>query len=204
MNEAVKGIESVHTQSTAIKQDMDALGKQAENIGQIMGVIADIADQTNLLALNAAIEAARAGDAGRGFAVVADEVRKLAEKTMTATQEVGQAITGIQQGTKKNIHNVEQVAASIEVATSLSVRSGESLKQILEFVHMVNDQVQSIATASEQQSAASEEINHSVEQVANISAETAQAMEQAASAVTELAQQSQALQRLITEMKSQG
>ena len=204
VNEAVKGIESVHTQSTAIKQDMDALGKQAENIGQIMGVIADIADQTNLLALNAAIEAARAGDAGRGFAVVADEVRKLAEKTMTATQEVGQAITGIQQGTKKNIHNVEQVAASIEVATSLSVRSGESLKQILEFVHMVNDQVQSIATASEQQSAASEEINHSVEQVANISAETAQAMEQAASAVTELAQQSQALQRLIEEMKSQG
>ena len=183
---------------------MDALGKQAENIGQIMGVIADIADQTNLLALNAAIEAARAGDAGRGFAVVADEVRKLAEKTMTATQEVGQAITGIQQGTRKNILNVEQVAASIEVATSLSVRSGESLKQILEFVHMVNDQVQSIATASEQQSAASEEINHSVEQVANISAETAQAMEQAASAVTELAQQSQALQRLIEEMKSQG
>ena len=204
VNEAVKGIESVHTQSTAIKHDMDALGKQAENIGQIMGVIADIADQTNLLALNAAIEAARAGDAGRGFAVVADEVRKLAEKTMTATQEVGQAITGIQQGTRKNIHNVEQVAASIEVATSLSVRSGESLKQILEFVHMVNDQVQSIATASEQQSAASEEINHSVEQVANISAETAQAMEQAASAVAELAQQSQALQQLIIEMKSQG
>ena len=204
VNEAVKGIESVHTQSIAIKQDMDALGKQAENIGKIMGVIADIADQTNLLALNAAIEAARAGDAGRGFAVVADEVRKLAEKTMTATQEVGQAITGIQEGTRKNIHNVEQVATSIEEATSLSVRSGESLKRILEFVHMVNDQVQSIATASEQQSAASEEINHSVEQVATISSETAQAMEQAAKAVSELAQQSQALQRLIIEMKSHG
>ncbi len=202
VTDAVKSIEAVHSQSIAIKEDMDALGKQAEGIGQIMGVIADIADQTNLLALNAAIEAARAGDAGRGFAVVADEVRKLAEKTMTATQEVGQAITGIQEGTRKNIHNVEQAGVSIEEAAKLSVQSGESLKQILEFVHMVNDQVQSIATASEQQSAASEEINHSVEQVATISAETAQAMEQASSAVAELAQQSQALQRLIVEMKS--
>ena len=201
VTDAVKSIEAVHAQSIAIKEDMDVLGKQAEGIGQIMGVIADIADQTNLLALNAAIEAARAGDAGRGFAVVADEVRKLAEKTMIATQEVGQAITGIQEGTRKNIHNVEQAGVSIEEAAKLSVQSGESLKQILEFVHMVNDQVQSIATASEQQSAASEEINHSVEQVATISVETAQAMEQASSAVADLAQQSQALQRLIVEMK---
>ena len=204
VNNAVKSIQSVHTQSIAIKEDMDALGKQAEGIGQIMGVIADIADQTNLLALNAAIEAARAGDAGRGFAVVADEVRKLAEKTMTATQEVGQAITGIQQGTRKNINNVEQTGLSIEEAATLSAQSGESLKQILEFVNMVNDQVQSIATASEQQSAASEEINRSVEQVSTISAETAQAMEQSSRAVAELAQQSQALQRLIVEMKNQS
>ena len=204
VNEAVKGINTVHTQSQALKQDMDALGKQAESIGQVMGVIADIADQTNLLALNAAIEAARAGDAGRGFAVVADEVRKLAEKTMTATQEVGQAIKEIQEGTKKNIQNVEHAGESIEAATKLSVQSGESLKNILECVQLVNDQVQSIATASEQQSAASEEINRSVEQVATISSETAQAMEQAASAVAELAQQSQTLQHLIGEMKRQG
>ena len=204
LDDAVKGIESVHTQSIAIKEDMDALGKQAESIGQIMGVIADIADQTNLLALNAAIEAARAGDAGRGFAVVADEVRKLAEKTMSATQEVGQAITGIQAGTRKNIQNVEQVAVTIESATNMSVRSGESLKKILELVHLVNDQVQSIATASEQQSAASEEINQSVEQVATISAQTAQAMEQASGAVADLTQQAQSLQQVIEKMKNQS
>ena len=202
VTDAVNSIDAVHAQSIAIKEDMDALGKQAEGIGQIMSVIADIADQTNLLALNAAIEAARAGDAGRGFAVVADEVRKLAEKTMTATQEVGNAITGIQEGTRKNIHNVEQAGVSIEEAAKLSARSGESLKQILEFVQLVNDQVQSIATATEQQSAASEEINRSVEQVATISTETAQAMEQASSAVADLAQQSQALQKLIVEMKN--
>ena len=204
VTDAVKGIETVRDQSMAIKEDMNALGKQAEGIGQVMNVIADIADQTNLLALNAAIEAARAGDAGRGFAVVADEVRKLAEKTMTATQEVGQAIRDIQEGTRKNIANVDKSAVSIESATNLSVRSGESLQQILTFVEHVNDQVQSIATASEEQSAASEEINQSVEQVATISAETAQAMEQASRAVSDLLEQSQILNKLIAEMKAQG
>ena len=204
VSDAVKGIETVRNQSLAIKEDMNALGKQAEGIGQVMNVIADIADQTNLLALNAAIEAARAGDAGRGFAVVADEVRKLAEKTMSATQEVGQAIRDIQEGTRKNIENVDKSATSIESATTLSVKSGDSLQQILTLVEHVNDQVQSIATASEEQSAASEEINQSVEQVATISAETAQAMEQASRAVSELLEQSQVLQRLISEMKAQG
>ena len=103
----VTGIGNVQTQALGMKQDMARLGQQAEGIGRILNVISDIADQTNLLALNAAIEAARAGDAGRGFAVVADEVRKLAEKTMAATKEVGAAIAGIQEGTKKNLitHN---------------------------------------------------------------------------------------------------
>ena len=201
---AVGSIDSVRDTIAQLKEAMAGLGEKASNIGQVMSVINEVADQTNLLALNAAIEAARAGEAGRGFAVVADEVRKLAEKTMTATQEVGQAIRGIQEGTKKNITNVDKAGVSIAHANELSVRSGESLKQILEYVQQVNEQVQSIATASEEQSAASEEINRSVEQVSTISAETAQAMEQAAKAVADLAQQSQVLQRLIGDMKDQG
>ncbi|MDO9084552.1 MAG: methyl-accepting chemotaxis protein, partial [Humidesulfovibrio sp.] len=93
----VSNINQINTRAEALKVDMGELGKQAQGIGQIMNVISDIADQTNLLALNAAIEAARAGDAGRGFAVVADEVRKLAEKTMTATNEVGAYIKAVQE-----------------------------------------------------------------------------------------------------------
>jgi methyl-accepting chemotaxis protein len=200
----VTDIVEVQKQSQALKQDMEGLGKQAEGIGHIMNVISDIADQTNLLALNAAIEAARAGDAGRGFAVVADEVRKLAEKTMTATKEVGEAIRGIQDGTRKNISNVDHSAKTIEDATTLANQSWDALKGIVSLVDQASDQVRSIATASEQQSSASEEINRSIEQVTGISNETAQAMGQASHAVNELARQTQVLQNLIEELKAEG
>jgi methyl-accepting chemotaxis protein len=202
VTEVVKEIAEVQNQAGEMKSDMTILGKQAEGIGQILNVISDIADQTNLLALNAAIEAARAGDAGRGFAVVADEVRKLAEKTMTATKEVGDAIRGIQSGTKKNIDNVERTGKTIQEATALASRSGEALKEIVTMVEMASDQVRSIATASEQQSSASDEINRSIEDVNRISSETADAMKQSALAVSELADQAQILKNLITEMQT--
>jgi methyl-accepting chemotaxis protein len=200
--QVVAGIGSVQAVSFTMKEDMGELGKQAEGIGAIMNVISDIADQTNLLALNAAIEAARAGDAGRGFAVVADEVRKLAEKTMTATKEVGEAIGGIQQGTRKNLENVERAVHSIEQATGLANQSGEALQMIVHLVEVSTDQVRSIAAASEQQSAASEEINRSIEEINRISSETASAMNQSAQAVGDLANQAGNLRQLIEKMKA--
>jgi len=202
VSKVIEEIKQVHGQSQEMETDMGSLGKQAEGIGQILNVISDIADQTNLLALNAAIEAARAGEAGRGFAVVADEVRKLAEKTMTATKEVGEAIRGIQEGTKKNIGNVARVGKTIEEATGLAGQSGDALRQIVGLVEATTDQVRSIATASEEQSSASEEINRSIEDVNRVAMETSEAMRQSASAVEELARQSQILKTLIADMKS--
>jgi len=202
VSQVVAGISEVHSHSAGLKRDMEDLGRQAEAIGQIMNVISDIADQTNLLALNAAIEAARAGDAGRGFAVVADEVRKLAEKTMQATTEVGNAIQGVQNGTRKNMENVDRSVKTIEEVTRFAQQSGESLREIVSLVEAASDQVRGIATASEQQSAASEEINQSVEQISAISQETAQAMREAAAAVSELANQAQVLKRLMDELKT--
>jgi methyl-accepting chemotaxis protein len=200
----VDSIGQVAAQATALKTDMGELGKRAESIGAIMNVISDIADQTNLLALNAAIEAARAGEAGRGFAVVADEVRKLAEKTMTATKEVGEAIDGIQQGARASIGSVEAAVRSVETATGLANQSGEALAGIVNLVDKATDQVRSIATASEQQSSASEEINRSIEEVSTISSETAQAMTQAAQAVSDLARQAVVLKELIEDMRGQS
>ena len=197
----VSGINKVHQHSTRLEQDMGNLGKRAEEIGRIMGVISDIADQTNLLALNAAIEAARAGDAGRGFAVVADEVRKLAEKTMLATKEVGDAIGGIQQGTRSSIEQVSQTVREIVEVTGMAESAGQSLVSIVELSERSSDQVRSIATASEEQSASSEQISRSVDEINRITAETSDGMRQSALAVTELAAQAQRLKSIIEAMQ---
>jgi len=200
----VEAIRDVQTLAEHLKENMSALGRQAEGIGQIIDVISDIADQTNLLALNAAIEAARAGDAGRGFAVVADEVRKLAEKTMSATNQVGDAIREIQFGARSNIESVDNAATAVDKATGLANKSGEALKEIVSIVMTSSDQVRSIATASEEQSATSEEINRSIEEVNKISTETANAMTQSAQAVAEMVNQAQVLRGLIEDMQSEG
>ena len=202
VRKAVDGITAARDKALSLSGDMAELGEQAEGIGRIMGVIADIADQTNLLALNAAIEAARAGEAGRGFAVVADEVRKLAEKTMTATKEVGEAISGIQSGTRKNYDNVAQAVTAIGEATTLAGTCGEMLGEIVHLVDASADQVRSIATASEQQSAASEEINRSTDEITRIAAETAEAMRHSSQAVEDLSRLASDLKRVIGDMRS--
>ena len=198
---AVHSIEQVHQMSLELKDDMAQLNEHAQNITRIMGVISDIADQTNLLALNAALEAARAGDAGRGFAVVADEVRKLAEKTMASTQDVGNAIKSIQESTAKSMTGVDNAVERISEANELASRSGQALGEIVATVEATADQVNAIATASEEQSAASEEINQSIVQVNDMSRQTAEAMAEAAKAVSDLAMQAQGLTDLIQELK---
>ncbi|THB67936.1 MAG: methyl-accepting chemotaxis protein [Desulfovibrio sp.] len=202
VNKVVDSINQVQTLAENLKANMEDLGGKAESIGQVMTVITDIADQTNLLALNAAIEAARAGEAGRGFAVVADEVRKLAEKTMSATSEVGAAIEAIQAGAKTNADATDQAVAAVSDSTGLAEESGQKLGEIVAMVETSADQVRAIATASEEQSSASEEISRAVEEINTISTETAEAMVQSSKAIMELAQLARDLENLIEDLRS--
>ena len=168
VHDVVESITQIENHSLAMRGSLEELGKQATDIGQIMGVINDIADQTNLLALNAAIEAARAGEAGRGFAVVADEVRKLAESTMQATRQVGAAITSIQKGTAANRSAMETTTAVVAKSTEIAHKAGGSLDGIEQLITTTADEVRSIAAASEEQSATAEEINRSTADVSQL------------------------------------
>lgn len=197
----VEAIDEVAGQAASLKTSMEDLDKKSESIGNVLGVIEDIADQTNLLALNAAIEAARAGDAGRGFAVVADEVRKLAEKTVQATAEVHQAVSGIQSGAKANVKATEAAVESVAKSTEMASHSGEALEQIVSMSETTADRIRSIATAAEQQAAASEEINQSTVEVSRISSETEEAMVESAEAIDRLTDLAEHLSKIIKDMQ---
>lgn len=202
VKQAVTSIDQAYKLSLALKDDMAKLSEQSKNISQIMNVISDIADQTNLLALNAAIEAARAGEAGRGFAVVADEVRKLAEKTMASTTDVGNVINAIQESSNASMGALENALKQIEQATNQANLSGKMLDAIVSTVDITASEISSIATASVEQSAASEEINHSIAQVDDMSRNTAKSMEDALQGVDTLLEQAKNLTQLIQKLKT--
>nr|WP_239057146.1 methyl-accepting chemotaxis protein [Desulfovibrio sp. JC010] len=202
VDKVVTAVGNLKNESEKLGNEMGQLGEKAESISSVMSVITDIADQTNLLALNAAIEAARAGEAGRGFAVVADEVRKLAEKTVSATSEVGGAIGSIQQSSRNSINTMAETAEMVDSTTVLVNEAGEALTSILDIIELVAEQVRSIATAAEEQSAASEEINMSTSEINRIADENFNAMEQSADAMANLAELSNMLNNLIDDLKN--
>jgi len=200
VRDVIAAVGEVQAQAQALKGSMEELGVYASDIGKILGVINDIADQTNLLALNAAIEAARAGEAGRGFAVVADEVRKLAEKTVSATSEVGAAIGRIQDMTRENIAATEKAAVAVTRSTELAGDSGEALREIVGGIVAAADQVNAIASAAEQQSATSEEINRATAEINHVALESSQSMDEAAQAVREVSSMAAKLNTVIESM----
>lgn len=138
------------------------LEENAEQIGTVLDVIRGIAEQTNLLALNAAIEAARAGEQGRGFAVVADEVRTLASRTQDSTREIQSMIERLQEGSKSAVLAMDQSQKKTERVVEQAHKAGEALTSITMAVSRIADMNTQIATAAEQQSAVSEDINENV------------------------------------------
>ena len=201
VRETVHETREVAGRTERLATSLNDLAEKAENIGRVMSVINDIADQTNLLALNAAIEAARAGEAGRGFAVVADEVRKLAEKTMTATREVEAAIHEIQASSGEAVREMGDTKTQVENTATKAEHAGKVLEGIVTSSVTMADMVRNIATASEQQSSTSEEINNNVTRISHLSQDVSHRIQEANTAIEEVAGMAQKLSELVEQFK---
>jgi methyl-accepting chemotaxis protein len=190
--------------SDRVKESSDvikSLGTRSDQIGEIVGLINDVADQTNLLALNAAIEAARAGEHGRGFAVVADEVRKLAERTSHATKEISDTIRAMQTETKKAVSSMEEGVSEVSIGTTEAAKSGEALKEILSLINKVTGEINQIAVASEEETATTNEIATNIQQISQVMQETARRIQENSSASSQLADLSKGLEEMVGQFR---
>jgi len=201
VGKTVEEINSVADITEKLAEALASLSSRAENIGQVMAVINDIADQTNLLALNAAIEAARAGDAGRGFAVVADEVRKLAEKTMDATKEVEGAISLIQQSTSHAVNEMDAVKQRVVNTSGMAQEAGGVLDEIVRHSDSIAEMVNGIATAAEQQSSTSDEINNRVTQINKLSQDVLSGIRESNQGIQEVSELAEELAGLVAKFR---
>ncbi|BFT60856.1 methyl-accepting chemotaxis protein [Pseudomonas moorei] len=170
---SIRHIESMSDEIGVAASAVGELADQVASIDQVLAVIRGISEQTNLLALNAAIEAARAGDMGRGFAVVADEVRTLARRTQTSTDEIQQMIGSLKQGAENAVSSMHSGQAATGTGVESSQRTGASLTAITGQVERISDMNHQVATATEEQSAVTEEINRNVQGISDLARATA-------------------------------
>ncbi|KQQ56369.1 chemotaxis protein [Pseudomonas sp. Leaf127] len=176
---------------------IEALNDKTVNIGQILEVITGISQQTNLLALNAAIEAARAGEAGRGFAVVADEVRNLAHRTQESAQQVQGMIEQLQGGAREAVTTMTQSQRHSETSVEIANRAGERLGSVTRRIDEINDMNQSVAAATEEQTAVVESINMDISEINLLNQHGVDNLKLTLQACHSLEQQTQRLQQLV-------
>ena len=194
VRQTIQGMEGIREQIQDTSKRLKRLGESSQEVGDIVGLITDIADQTNILALNAAIQAAMAGDAGRGFAVVADEVQRLAERVGNATKQIESLVKTIQSDTQEAMLSMEQTTTNVVEGAHIAENAGRSLEEIESVSSSLAEQIRVIAQAAREQldeAARIRETMNRISEETNVSAMNSQVSANKVGQLTNLAQELQ-------------
>ncbi|ORL50616.1 methyl-accepting chemotaxis protein McpA [Pseudomonas putida] len=197
VEEAISAMTALSQRISESCAQIETLNASTDEIGKILDVIKGISQQTNLLALNAAIEAARAGEAGRGFAVVADEVRNLAHRTQESAEEIHRMITSLQVGSREAVHTMNTSQVSSEQTVQVANQAGVRLASVTQRIGEIDGMNQSVATATEEQTAVVESLNLDITQINALNQQGVENLNDTLRHCDQLAQQAGRLKQLV-------
>ncbi|EIJ43753.1 methyl-accepting chemotaxis protein [Beggiatoa alba B18LD] len=201
VQDTIAGMDAIREQIQETSKRIKRLGESSQEIGEIVGLIDDIADQTNILALNAAIQAAMAGEAGRGFAVVADEVQRLAERSGNATKQIDALVKTIQGDTNEAVSSMEQSTSGVVAGAKIAERAGESLTEIEKVSVQLANQIENISQTSRTQAAVASNISGTMTIIQEITTQASQGTNETAAAIERLAKLANELRNSVAGFK---
>lgn len=201
VRKTIGSMENIREQIQETSKRIKRLGESSQEIGDIVGLITEIADQTNILALNAAIQASTAGDAGRGFAVVADEVQRLAERASNATKQIEGLVNTIQADTNEAVKSMEMSTSGVVSGAAMAEDAGVALKEIEDVSTELSKLIQGISDSARKQSEVATHVSQSMNVIQEITVQTSEGTEETATSLNALNELSHELSQSVSGFK---